>query len=591
MRRVFIFCFVVLLAIGGTGCVRDPKKETEGTIITIKGLQNDVVDENGTRIYHEGFETYWDNEGEAIGVFIDENVRNAHLQGVTENRNFATFSGGLGVTLDDGTYTAYAYYPYGNVAQSSDNVIPYSENARISIPMTQTPLANTFDPRAAILYSNPITITISGGQTADLQTTFNYATAIVNVVFADIAEQVDNEPITSFQITMPNAISGLRELNLKTGEWGSWYSGADKYDTIIADIAQSANVVPDGVNGIYLGLVPISLAAGDKVVIEAQTANYDITKTIIVPRDKAFEAGAITTLHIGATDMVIVPKSLEYDETLNNEWRLDDGDKIVVDQAGFDVDVSKNGIRFDFLDAMYNNVSVFMSYQAVGKEFNFEDGGDISWEVQYVSFYPTFAAYTGTSNSMGDVVEGKVIASMVKDQLIFNMSVLMGDGKILKICYDGMMADHSMVGIDMTEVDYDWSLTNQYKYDGQIYNIGWAGIKPLSTSSTPTYSFLMSTSVPVSEGVYTDLVEFQIPTLALGIENYRFLTNNAKINWLVDLFLNNTHIGGKRFAMGDVAGGKVYIDQVSNGFIIRAAVEFTDGKTLQVNYAGILVTN
>ncbi len=303
MKKIFTLGFAALLVAGLAGCVNEGfKKADNGTVLTLTGTQGDVVDENGTRVYHEGNKTYW-NEGDAIGVFIDgQGVNNAELTGTTSDNITATFSGALGTTLDEGTYTVYAYYPRVNIGEPSTE--PYSERARVFIPTTQTPEVNTFDAKSAVLYANPIEITLSGTHTSDFQAIFNYATTIANFVLADIAASVDNEPITSFKVTMPDNIAGRREINLKTGEFGNWYS-SDEYTStsITATFDVEDNFVANGTNGIFIGMAPITVAEGATVLVEAQTASYNISKTIAVPRDKVFAKGTINTIRISNLDV------------------------------------------------------------------------------------------------------------------------------------------------------------------------------------------------------------------------------------------------------------------------------------------------
>lgn len=308
MKKILTLGFAALLVAGLAGCVNEGfKKADNGTVLTLTGTQGDVVDENGTRVYHEGNKTYW-NEGDAIGVFIDgQEVNNAELIGTTADNITATFSGALGTTLAEGTYTVYAYYPWVNIGEPSTE--PYSERAHVLIPTTQTPEVNTFDAKSAVLYANPIEITLSGTHTSDFQAVFNYATTIANFVLADIAASVDNEPITSFKVTMPDNIAGRRELNLKTGEFGNWYSSEDfKSTNITATFDVEDNFVANGTNGIFIGMAPITVAEGATVLIEAQTAGYNITKTITVPREKVFTKGTINTIRISSP--IVTAKSV-----------------------------------------------------------------------------------------------------------------------------------------------------------------------------------------------------------------------------------------------------------------------------------------
>lgn len=331
MKKTLLTGFMALLMAGLAGCskVTDDKNATTQTI-NITAVQEDLVDASQTRIVVDpsnGYESSWETDkDESIGLHIDEQkLQNVQLTGRSAEGKSVTFSGPLSKDIPDGSYTAYAYYPYTYLAYGVSTT--NSRRAHIQISSKQTPGATTFDPNSVILYSEPFSIDVSGNSVSSEVVGFKYAVSIVKFVLDDIAEATDNEPVTSFKVTMPDEryVAGQGVLDIHTGELSGWEQNTGHMsEAITATFDPAANMVANGVNGIHISLNPISLSAGELVLIEAETENYTIAKAVIVPQRIAFEAGTINTITIKSP--IVTPKPegglYAFDETLDNEWSI-----------------------------------------------------------------------------------------------------------------------------------------------------------------------------------------------------------------------------------------------------------------------------
>ncbi|MCL2097276.1 MAG: fimbrillin family protein [Bacteroidales bacterium] len=312
MKRILLSLVMLGTAITFMSCEKennDGQELTTGQTITVIAQQ-----EPTTRVYIDGLSSYWSPTEESIGIFIDAantvtSVRNAPLSGTTTDGGLTVAFSGTITAPAPGNYDLYAYYPHGSVPNGT---MTHSQRARVLLPITQYPTLTSFDPQAAIMAAGPVDITVSTASVNDVSTNFSYAAAFAKIIFENVATQTNNEPITSFKITTPYNIAGRMELNLHTGEFAGTYSSPEytsKSIEVLYDVTDG--LVLDGLNAIYIGLVPTSLAQYDEVNLVAETENFVISKTLNIPDATTFAKGTIKTLNI--TEPMVLPKEgVEY---------------------------------------------------------------------------------------------------------------------------------------------------------------------------------------------------------------------------------------------------------------------------------------
>jgi len=302
MKLKLTFGLAALLVAGLASCSKDEGNQNKerDLQITLTAAAAEYLEANGTRTNISTGIGLWDAGPEVIGLFIDaEGITNRPLTGTTTDGGYTNnFSGALGTNLPNATYEAYAYYPYGALAQA-----PASNrtNVRVLLPAVQNPLKKSFDPKADIMYSNPFSLAVSGSA-GTATANFNHAVAIVKVVFKGIAAATGNEPVTSFSMETGAAqyLTGNVEMNLETGAL-AFYSSTDRHNKVTA-LYESSDMVLDGTNAIYLCVAPATLTAETQLTFIAETNSFDINKLVTLEEDIALPAGVITTINVsGAT--------------------------------------------------------------------------------------------------------------------------------------------------------------------------------------------------------------------------------------------------------------------------------------------------
>ena len=324
MKAKLLFGLSAILLLALTSCKKEEQadfKEKDGLLITITAGTKDYTDEHGTRTNISSGEGRWDiGVDEHIGFFMPTaNVRNARLSGRTQDQGLSIkFSGNLGLTPANNTYAAYAYYPYGTLPQEASNPL----YARVNLPTVQEPLFNSFDPKADLMYAESFNVTIANSAAVDnISTSFNHAVAIVKVVFKGATLAAANgEPIRKFTLTNADAIqlTGHKEMSLVDGTFQN-YASADKTPYVTALYEESAGLVLNGTNAIYLCLYPGTLPLGTDLIFEAETENFKIKKSLTITTQNApaggiaLPANKITLLTVN--DPIVTPRESNMDPT------------------------------------------------------------------------------------------------------------------------------------------------------------------------------------------------------------------------------------------------------------------------------------
>lgn len=176
--------------------------------------------------------------------------------------------------------TIYAYYPFtaNGIDKVGDNT-----GAKVDLPANQTPTASSFDGKADILVSKPLTLDSEGQQVANLE--FRRLSAIVKVVLKDqsTGAKLADQHVSSLSITTDgdNTLAGRVVVDLLNYTmYAPYYNGSN---TVTATYTTNTEYVINGVSGTYLSVYPRLLAAGSKLVVEAATEGYVIKKRLSCP--------------------------------------------------------------------------------------------------------------------------------------------------------------------------------------------------------------------------------------------------------------------------------------------------------------------
>lgn len=292
MKRLFKFAmFVALAATTFTACQKDNTEPNElggGKLVKMTFHAGNPEIGTAVRTEMEGLTPYW-SVGDVIGVSTDGTTKQAQFTNdATERAQSTTFTGEI-ETSD----VYYAYYPYtsNGLGEAEGN-----KGAKIDLPSNQSPTATSFDGKADILVSQPIS-----GEITSLK--FRRLVGIAKIVLKDNTADnlLNGQHVSSLTMTVSDKnLAGRCIVDLLNYTmYEPYYNGAK---SIQATYTAATTYPIDGTGASYLCVYPQELAAESTLTIEASTEGYSIKKEITLPSAIKLEAGKITTLNIGLTE-------------------------------------------------------------------------------------------------------------------------------------------------------------------------------------------------------------------------------------------------------------------------------------------------
>lgn len=292
MKRLFKFAmFVALAATTFTACQKDNTEPNElggGKLVKMTFHAGNPEIGTAVRTEMEGLTPYW-SVGDVIGVSTDGTTKQAQFtNNATERAQRTTFTGEI-ETSD----VYYAYYPYtsNGLGEAEGN-----KGAKIDLPSNQSPTATSFDGKADILVSQPIS-----GEITSLK--FRRLVGIAKIVLKDNTADnlLNGQHVSSLTMTVSDKnLAGRCIVDLLNYTMYEPYYNGSK--SIQATYTAATTYPIDGTGASYLCVYPQELAAESTLTIEASTEGYSIKKEITLPSAIKLEAGKITTLNIGLTE-------------------------------------------------------------------------------------------------------------------------------------------------------------------------------------------------------------------------------------------------------------------------------------------------
>ena len=291
-----ITLFAALTAVTATACQKEDNgiDTSSGKLVKMTFTAGNPELKPEVRTEIDGLTPYW-SVGDQIGISTDGTKSNyPFTNDATERAATTTFSGNANISS-----TIYAYYPFtaNGIDKVGDNT-----GAKVDLPANQTPTANSFDGKADILVSKPLTLDSEGQQVANLE--FRRLSAIVKVVLKDQSTdtKLADQHVSSLSITTDgdNTLAGRVVVDLLNYTmYAPYFNGSN---TVTATYTTNTEYVINGVSGTYLSVYPRLLAAGSKLVIEAATEGFVIKKEIVLSNEINLETGKITTLNVNLSD-------------------------------------------------------------------------------------------------------------------------------------------------------------------------------------------------------------------------------------------------------------------------------------------------
>lgn len=194
-----------------------------------------------------------------------------------------------------GNYVFYGLYPSTGVSSTDAANAPV---VSVSIPSTQTPKANSFDPTADILVGKSETLAISGIPTDAIEIDWTRVVAHGFLTFKDLKDVEDGETITEITLTaQENAnLAGTENISLADGSYNA-SNASNKLvieGTNLSIVSETINEVEMNNLKVWISILPETITSLD-IDIETNKAHYTRSITGI---SKEFKQNAKNNLVI-----------------------------------------------------------------------------------------------------------------------------------------------------------------------------------------------------------------------------------------------------------------------------------------------------
>ena len=218
-----------------------------------------------------------------------------------------------------GNYVFYALYPSTGVSGTDAANAPV---VSVSIPSTQAPKANSFDPSADILVGKSETISISGIPTDAIEIDWTRVVAHGYLTFKDLKDVEEGETVTEITLTAQEGanLAGTESISLADGSYNA-SNASNKLvieGTNLSIVTETVNEVEMNNLKVWISILPETITSLD-VDIETNKAHYTRSITGI---SKEFKQNAKNNLVINMGSATRTPKTAA-------PRLFDDGDYIV----------------------------------------------------------------------------------------------------------------------------------------------------------------------------------------------------------------------------------------------------------------------
>lgn len=263
-----------------------------------------------TKTYIDGTDVKWASTGEYLYVY--------ELATPTEGEVVTTKKkSSQGTTTDSGAtmnfvtslaekatgYTNFDYYAF-YPADSHQSGTNYT-NVNIETPVSQTPTASSFDPKADLLIASPITGEESQAASLDMQ--FARAVAVGKITISNLPSDEEVTEVRFSAIDDGDAVvlAGRTSFNLGTATPVSSYGNNKEEDLIVLDYS-ALSLTADSSMDVFFTCYPFDLAAGDSFTLVVKTDTYTYTRTVSLTGSQAisFKAGKASRFSVNMSSAV-----------------------------------------------------------------------------------------------------------------------------------------------------------------------------------------------------------------------------------------------------------------------------------------------
>ena len=233
----------------------------------------------------------------------------------SQNKNKGSFSVPISATAfadpeSEGEYMFYGVYPSSLISNAT---VPNAPSVNVTIPVSQTPGANTFDSRADMLIGKSAGLQLEGLPTEAINLKWTRVVAHGFLTFKDFKGTEEGETITKITLTAQEGanIVGGQKVNIEDGSFVAG-TGSTNVTNVLTIQGTKLSFVNETVDGsskvnlkVWICILPETLTALD-VVVETNKAYY--TRTI-TGFSREFKQNAKNNLPINMSEATRTPKS------------------------------------------------------------------------------------------------------------------------------------------------------------------------------------------------------------------------------------------------------------------------------------------
>ncbi len=305
-----------LWAIVAGGCAKEQMQniatETKTTIKVTAEL------EPQTRTYYDSDIIRWAETGELLNIiyYADDNSSTrrqtvTHEDYIIDAQGRIMFSADFSATSGATSYTLGAFYPYTDNQETS--------SISLTIPQTQTPVADSYDPKTDILVSKePVVVE---GTPDKVKFTFARMVAFAKMTLKGIGAGETIEKVIFSSSAKPAGAVEFKVHEAATVENAKWYNNFEDI-TITRE-----NWVATGEDVVWMTTLPANLSGKD-FTVTVVTDRYSYTKSVDL-KDKTltFERGDVAIFTVNDLQRKEKPKVYKL---LTDIDELNAGDQIVI---------------------------------------------------------------------------------------------------------------------------------------------------------------------------------------------------------------------------------------------------------------------
>ena len=325
MKKILNSFFVIIVAmVAFSGCVKD-EPAVSGETNTVEFIAESIDTKSAFGVPSGlDYPTYWTENDTEVKVLLNLNEETGAE--VKVSADFKSMSFSADIKLDDKNPSS-SPYQFAVISPSKVYLGKTSERFAVTIPTTQTPLVNSVDESAQILYA----VSDSYDEMPSrVNLTFKHFTAYGKLSFTNL--NLGDAKVNSVAIT-----SSVPFAN----RW-NYFVGDDKFEvnsgssTITLDTKETENL--------WFACAPVGSLNGQSLTFTINTDKGPLTKTVDFKEDKyGFNAGRISKMTVDMSGVEFAKSNVYELVTDADELTLES--KIIIVATGFNqaLSTTQNG--------------------------------------------------------------------------------------------------------------------------------------------------------------------------------------------------------------------------------------------------------